>query len=116
MYRRSLARHVRRNHTDHPVFDCNQCDRSFARPDNLEKHTRNCTGGQVPVAAPAAKKKRIASEFKLQKTRKSLGVDVEQFTVNMKEVNHLSPLKKPIAVFAPAMATFQGEHRAYSNI
>ena len=69
MYRRRLARHIRRNHTDHPVFDCNQCDRSFARPDNLEKHKRTCTGGHVP----AAKKRRIASEFQLQENRKSLG-------------------------------------------
>ena len=31
----------------------------------------------------------------------------------MKEVNHLSALKKAIAVFAPAMATFQREQRTY---
>ena len=59
--RRSLARHVKRNHTDHPVFDCSQCGRSFTIPGNLEKHKRNCTGGApaakrqcVPVAVPVA--------------------------------------------------------------
>ena len=89
---------------------------------------RTCTGGQVPVATPAAKKQHIggavpvasaakkrcnASEFKSQKTCRSFGGAVEQFTLNMKEVNHLSALKKAIAVFAPAMATFQREHRTY---
>ena len=69
MYRRSLQRHVTRNHTAHQVFSCNQCERSFARSGNLENHKRTCTGGAVavPVAAPAAKKRRIgvAPEFKL---------------------------------------------------
>ena len=31
----------------------------------------------------------------------------------MKEVNHLSALKKAIAVFMPVMSTFQQEHCAY---
>ena len=31
----------------------------------------------------------VAPEFKLRNTRKSLGGDVEQFTVNMKEARHL---------------------------
>ena len=119
MYRRGLDRHVTRNHTDHPVFDCNQCDRSLARSDNLEKHKRTCPVGAV--AAPAAKKRRIdgavpvaaarkrriAPECKLQKTRASLGGAVEQFAVNMKEENHLSAMEKAIAVFTPVMTTFQ---------
>ena len=77
IYRRSSDRHVRRNHTAHPVFGCDQCEESFARSSNLEKHKWTCTGG--PVAAPAAKKRCIgvASEFKLRKTRKSLGGAVE---------------------------------------
>ena len=54
MYRRGMDRHVARNHTDQPVIECNQCDRSFARSGNLEKHKRTCTGGQVGVVAPAA--------------------------------------------------------------
>ena len=49
----------------------------------------------------------------MRKTRTSLGGAVEQFNVNMKEANHLSTLKGAIAVFAPAMATFQQEHHAY---
>ena len=106
IYHRGLYRHVRRNHTSHPVFSCDQCERSFARSNNLEKHKRTCTDARVavvPVTAPAAKKRRtghgVAPEFKLRKTRKSLGGDVEQFTVNMKEQKHLSKLKKYIAVF-----------------
>ena len=87
MHQRSLGRHVTRNHNDHPVFGCGQCERSFARFSNLEKHKRSCTGGTVvvPVAAPAAKKRRIsvALEFKLRKTRELLEGAVEQFTVNI---------------------------------
>ena len=83
----------------------------------MEKHKRTCTGARVavPVAAPAANKRCIGDipEFKLRKTRKSLGGAVEQFTVNMKEVKHLSTLKKSIAVFMPVMTTFHQEHRAY---
>ena len=80
---------VTRNHTAHPLFSCNQCERSFARSGNLKKHKQTCTGGRVavPDAAPAAKKRRIgvASEFKLRKSSK-------QFTVNLKESRHLSAL------------------------
>ena len=100
--RESLQRHVTRNHTDHLVISCNQCERSFGRC-NLEKHKRNCTVGQVavPVAAPAAKKRRIgvAPEFK--------------FTVTMKEARHLSTLKEAIAVFTHVRKTFHQGHRAY---
>ena len=94
---------VRRNHTVHPVF---------ARPSNLEKRKRTCTGGQL--AAPAAKKNCIGvtPEFKLRNTRKSLGGAVEQFTVNMKEAKNLSALKKAIAVCTPVMTKFQQEHHA----
>ena len=74
IYRRGLNRHFRRNHTARPVFSCDQCERSFARSSNLEKHKRASTGGQVAVAvvAPAAKKRCIgvAPEIKLRKTRK----------------------------------------------
>ena len=108
IYRLNLDQHVRRNHTAHPVFISDQCDRSFVRSGNLEKHKRTCTGGRVavPVAPPAAKKRCIgvAPEFKLRKSRKSLGGAVEQFTVNMKEAKNLSALKKAIAVFHKAVA------------
>ena len=117
IHQRSLDRHVTRNHTDHPDFGCGQCERSFARSGNLVKHKQTCTGGTVvvPVAVPAAKKRRIgvAPELKLRKTRKSLGGAVEQFTVSMKETRHLSALKKTIAVFKPVMTKFHQEHRAY---
>ena len=68
MHRRNLHRHGTRNHTDHSVFGCGQCERSFARSANLEKHKRTCTGGQVTVAVPAAKKRRVgvATKSKLQ--------------------------------------------------
>ena len=55
MFRRVLDRHVRRNHTDHPVFDCSQYGRSFIRHGNSEKHERNCTRG-----VPAAKRQCVA--------------------------------------------------------
>ena len=83
----------------------------------MEKRKRTCTGGQVavPVAAPAAKKRciSVAPEFKLQKIHKSLGSAVEQFTVNMKEAKHLSPLKKAIAVCMSVMTKFHQENCAY---
>ena len=87
IYRLALDRDVRRNHTAYPVFSCDQCDRLLTRSNNLEKHKRACTGVYVavvpdtgPAAAPAAKKRCIGDipEFKLRKTRKSLGGAVEQ--------------------------------------
>ena len=54
MFQRGLTGHVNGNNTDHPVFDCSQCGRSFARHGNLEKHRRSCTDG-----APAAKRQRV---------------------------------------------------------
>ena len=49
----------------------------------------------------------------MRKTHESLGGAVEQFAVNMKEVRHLSALKKAIAVFTPVMTKFHQEHCAY---
>ena len=49
----------------------------------------------------------------MQKTPKSLGGAVEQFTVNMKEANHLSALKKAIAGFMPVMSKLLKKHHAY---
>ena len=94
LYQRDLTRHIKRNHTYHPVFDCNQCGRSFARHGNLEKHRRNCTG-----CAPAAKRQRVAvpvpvpvqtgvPEFLLRESCRSLGV--KQYTVNMMTTGNLS--------------------------
>ena len=114
LYRKTLQRHVARNHTDHPVFICNQCERSFARSGNLEKHKRTCIDGQVAaVAAPAAKKRFIcvAPEIKLRKARKLLGVAVAHLTVNMKDTRHLSALKEATAVFTSVMTKFHQEHR-----
>ena len=99
IYRRNLDHHVRRNHATHPVFDF-ECERSFARSTHLEKHKRTCT--QVAIV-PAAKRCDVDSEFKLRKTRKSLGGDVEQYTVNMKEAKNLSALQKAIAVCTSVM-------------
>ena len=97
---------------------------SFVRPGNLKKHKRTCTGGQVPAArvegavpiASAATKRRIAPEFKLQKTRKSFDVAVEQFTVDMKEVNHLSELKRGIAVFTARTSCIQVSDYSYCRL
>ena len=77
IYCRSLDLHVRRNHTAYPVSSCDQCERLFARSNNLEKHKQTCTGARVavPVAAPAAKKRCIGDiPIKLRKTCKSLEV------------------------------------------
>ena len=95
MFQRSLYRHVRRNHTNHPVFDCSQCGRSFARHGNLEKHRRNCTG-----CAPAAERHRVAVpvpvpvqvgvlEFVLRVSCRSLGGAVKQFTLDMMTTGNL---------------------------
>ena len=87
MYKRRLTRHVRRNHIHHPVFDYSRSGRAFARPSNLEKHRRNCTGG-----APAAKRQCVVPEFVLRETRRSLGGVVKQFAVDMKAVSNVSML------------------------
>ena len=115
MFQRGLTRHVRRNHTDHPVFDCSQCGRSFARHGNLEKHRRNCTDG-----APAGKRQRVPAavpvavpEFVLRETHISLGGAVKQFTVNVIAVSNLSSLKTAMTVFKPSMLTFQQRHHSY---
>ena len=87
----------------------------------MEKHKRTCTGGpaatkqriDVPVAAGAKGiAVPVATEFKLRENCKSLGGAVKQFTVDMKEVNHLSALKDAIVVIAHTMSTFYRQHRA----
>ena len=105
-----------------PPYSCDHCGRSFNSADNLQKHTRNCTGRGVTVAAattiPAAKRHctGVAPErlqFKLQKNREALEGNVQQFTVNMKDAKSLSTLEKAIAVFKPVMMDFQPKHSAY---
>ena len=69
---------------------------------------RNCTGRGVATAvaaattvpAPAAEPT-SRLQFKLQKTRKTLESNVQQFTADMKEAKSISTLKKAIAVFKP---------------
>ena len=114
MHRRRVDRHVSRNHTDNPVFSCNQCERMFARSDNLEKHKRTCVAGRV--TAPAVKRRRIngvTPECVLRRTRRSLGGAVEQFTVDMKESKHLSALQRAITTFKPVMTKYHQDHHAY---
>ena len=97
MHPRSLDRHVSRNHTDNPTFNCNQCGKSYARSGNLEMHKRTCTG--PTVAAPAVKRRHtgdVVSEFTVRKTRKSLGGTAEMFAVDMKQANHLSALEEAV--------------------
>ena len=93
------------------------------------RHMCNCTGRGVATAVadattttsavPAPATSNIAVRptgelrFTLQQTRGALGGDVEQFTVNMKEAERLSTLKKAIDVFKPAMVKFHSEHRTY---
>ena len=112
MHCRSLDRHVKKSHADHPVISCNQCGKSFTRSGNLMMHKRTCVG----APAPAVKRHRIgdvAPEFKVRRTRKSLGSAVEQFVVDMKESKYLSAMKKSVAVFKPAMTKFHQDHQAY---
>ena len=52
-------------------------------------------------------------QFKLLKTREALEANVQQFTVNLKEVKSLSTLKKDIAVYKPVMMDFPQKHSAY---
>ena len=116
MHRRSLDRHADRNHMDNPVFSCNQCEKTFARFDNLEKHKRTCVRGRVTVAGPAAKRRRISGltpEFVVRKTQRSLGGAVELFAVYMKESKHLSVLQGAITTFNPVMAKYHQDHQAY---
>ena len=114
MPRRNLDRHVARNHTANPTFNCDQCGKSYTVSGNLEMHKRTCTG--PTAAAPAAKRRRtgdVVPEFTGRKTRKSLGSASEMYAVNMKEANHLLALQVAVSSFQPSMAKFHREHRAY---
>ncbi|KAI0123467.1 hypothetical protein BJ170DRAFT_599430 [Xylariales sp. AK1849] len=49
----NYLRHVKRNHSvEHQRFACDQCDRSYRRRDNLQKHQRlkHSALGQVPLS------------------------------------------------------------------
>ena len=81
---------------------------------------RNCTdrGDAIAVAVAgtvpdSAVEQRARLQFKLQNIREALEVNVQQFTVIMKEAKSLSTLKKAIAVFKPVMMDFQQKHSAY---
>ena len=115
MHRRSLDRHVGRNHTDNPTFNCNQCGKSYARSGKLEMHKRTCTG-PVAVAAPAVKRRRtgdVVPEFTVRKTQKSLGCAAEMFAVDMKEAHHLSALQGAVRALKPSMDNYHHNHCAY---
>ena len=49
----------------------------------------------------------------MQKTCEALEGNVQQVTVNMKEVKSLARLNKAIAVFKPVMMNFQQKDNAY---
>ena len=83
--RRSLDRHVARNHTDNPAFNCDQCGKSYSRSGNLEMHKRTCTG---PIDAPAPKRRRTASavpKFTVRRKKRALGGTSEMYEMDMKE-------------------------------
>ena len=74
---------------------------------------RRCTASVVAPAANRCCISGVALEFKVRRTRKSLGGAVEQFTIDMKEAKHLSALKKAVAVFKHVMAKFHQDDHAY---
>ena len=103
--RRSLDRHVAKNHTDNPAFNCDQCGRSYSRSGNLEMHKRTCTG---PIVAPAPKKRRTASaipEFTVRREKGALVGTSEMYEMDMKESDNLSALQTAVTSFQPSMAT-----------
>ena len=101
--RRSLDRHVARNHTDNPAFNCDQCGRSYSRSGNLEMHKRTCTG---PIVAPAPKRRRTASavpEFTVRRKKRALGGTSEMYEVDMKDSDNLTALQAAVTSFQPSM-------------
>ena len=103
--RRSLDRHVARNHTDNPAFNCDQCRRSYSRSGNLEMHKRTCTG---PIVAPAPKRPRTASavpEFTVRRRKRALGGTSEMYEVDMKESDNLTALQAAVTSFQPSIPT-----------
>ena len=111
--RRSLDRHVARNHTDNPAFNCDQCGKSYSRSGNLEMHKRTCTG---PIVAPAPKRHHTASavpEFTVRRKRRALGGASEMYEVDMKESDNLTALQVAATSFQPSMSTYQRDHSAY---
>ena len=112
--RRSLDRHVARNHTDNPAFNCDQCGRSYSRSGNLEMHKRTCTG---PTVAPAPKRRRTVSavpEFTVRKMKRALGGTSEMYEVDMKESDNLCVLThksfENIPPFRPIVDTIGTTH------
>ena len=94
--RRSLDRHVARNHTDNPAFNCDQCGKSYSRSGNLEMHKITCTG---PIVAPAPKRHRTASavpEFTVRRKKRALGGTSEMYEVDMKEFDNLTALQAAV--------------------
>ena len=111
--RMRLARHVARNHTDNPAFNCDQRGRSYSRSGNLEMHKRTCTGA---IVAPAPKMRRTASafpEFTVRRNERSLGGTSEMYEVDMKESDNLTALQAAVTSFQPSMSTYQRDHSAY---
>ena len=70
MHRRSLDRHVARNHSANLSFNCSLCGKSYARLNNLEVHKRTSVGPAAVAAAPAAKRRRtVVPEFAVRRKR-----------------------------------------------
>ena len=111
--RRSLERHVARNHTDNPAFNCDQCGRSYSRSGNLEMHKRTCTGH---IVAPAPKRRRTASavsEFTVRRKKRAFGGTSEMYEVDMKDSDYLTALQAAVTSYQPSMSTYQRDHSAY---
>ena len=111
--RRSLDRHVARNHTDNPAFNCDECGRSYSRSGNMEMRKRTCTG---PIVAPAPKRRRTASavpEFIVRRKKRALGGTSEIYEVEMKKSDNLTALQAVVTSLQPSMSTYQRDHSAY---
>ena len=102
MHRRSLDRHVVRNHTGNPSFSCNQCGKLFARYGNLKLHKRTCTG-PVVTADPAVERRADGAvpEFTVRRKMKSFGGASEMYAVDIQEADHLSTLQGAVSSFQP---------------
>ena len=109
--RRSLDRHVARNHADNPTLDVISAE---SRMQGLV--TWRCTTGPTVAVAPAAKRRRTAAappKFAVQRERMALGGASEMYAVDMQEADHLTALQGAVRSFQPSMSTYHRDHWPY---
>ena len=113
LHKTGLSRHMKSHQQQQPASTCGQCGKTFSRQDNLVKHLRHCT---APPQQRQQQHTTTPRKFTINHQYTSMGSDVERYSINMQETQHLHHLSTALHLLLPSMKTFRTEHHTYKTV